>query len=205
MRYQINSALRRKISAEETAANAQARTSRFAAGMHCQCCGKKFLANTGVMAHHGYQRPGAGWQTASCSGARFVPFEVSRAQLGALIEWLKAWKAQAMELRAAIAAEAMKIELSFSDYGAKIGFGGRRPSKTVIISRENFEEIKSENELSFRTCSWHSFDTIKERDLRRRDREIEGVIAEIAAQQARYDAWIQTHEWKNKAWAPLAQ
>jgi hypothetical protein len=30
-----------------------------------------------VIAHHGYQRPGDGWQTASCFGARFRPYEVA--------------------------------------------------------------------------------------------------------------------------------
>lgn len=196
---------RREISAEETAANAQARASRFAAGMHCQCCGKLFLANTGVMAHHGYQRPGGGWQTASCSGARFVPFEVSRAQLGSLIESLKAWKARAIEARAATEAETLMVVLSFSDYSQKIGYGGRMPSKTVMVSRENFEAIKAENEQSFRMTGRYNFDEVKAKDLWKRDREIENVTAEISAQQKRYEGWVQTHEWKNKAWAALAQ
>jgi hypothetical protein len=30
-----------------------------------------------VIAHHGYQRPGDGWQTASCMGARRLPYEVA--------------------------------------------------------------------------------------------------------------------------------
>lgn len=36
------------------------------------------------MAHHGYKRPGHGWQTASCPGIRFKPLEVSSEGL----EWL---------------------------------------------------------------------------------------------------------------------
>ncbi len=43
----------------------------------CQICGREIKANTGLIAHHGYQRPGEGWQTASCMGARFRPYEVA--------------------------------------------------------------------------------------------------------------------------------
>lgn len=42
----------------------------------CQICGRAIKANTGLIAHHGYQRPyNQGWQTRSCFGARRVPFE----------------------------------------------------------------------------------------------------------------------------------
>ena len=43
----------------------------------CQICGRQIKSNTGVIAHHGYKRPGGGWQTASCNGARGLPYEVS--------------------------------------------------------------------------------------------------------------------------------
>lgn len=43
----------------------------------CQICGRPILANTGVIAHHGYKRPDYGWQTQSCMGARHLPYEKS--------------------------------------------------------------------------------------------------------------------------------
>lgn len=45
----------------------------------CQICGRAILANTGVIAHHGYKRPfhRSGIQTRSCEGARYRPYEVS--------------------------------------------------------------------------------------------------------------------------------
>lgn len=43
----------------------------------CQICGRTIKAKTGVIAHHGYQRPGNGWQTSSCMGARHLPYEQS--------------------------------------------------------------------------------------------------------------------------------
>lgn len=43
----------------------------------CQICGREIKAKSGLIAHHGYQRPGQGWQTASCFGARWRPYEVA--------------------------------------------------------------------------------------------------------------------------------
>ena len=44
----------------------------------CQICGREIKDSTGVIAHHGFQRPGDGWQTQSCIGARELPYEKSR-------------------------------------------------------------------------------------------------------------------------------
>lgn len=55
----------------------------------CQICARVIKANTGVIAHHGYQRPGDGWQTASCAGARYLPYEVSCDRLPPTIEVVK--------------------------------------------------------------------------------------------------------------------
>ena len=43
----------------------------------CQICGRPVKAKSGVIAHHGYKRPSNGWQTASCMGARHLPYEES--------------------------------------------------------------------------------------------------------------------------------
>ena len=44
----------------------------------CQICARTIKLKDGPnLAHHGYQRPGSGWQTASCWGARELPYEVS--------------------------------------------------------------------------------------------------------------------------------
>lgn len=58
---------------------------------HCQICEREIKANTGVIAHHGYQRPdrGSGWQTASCWGARHLPYEESCDQIQPCIDFIK--------------------------------------------------------------------------------------------------------------------
>lgn len=52
----------------------------------CGVCFRPIAVLRGTMAHHGYERPGTGWQTASCAGIRFKPLEVSPEGLDWLIE-----------------------------------------------------------------------------------------------------------------------
>jgi hypothetical protein len=59
------------------AANAARKAERAAKAATCQICARPILANTGTIAHHGYKRPGHGWQTASCFGAKYRPYEVA--------------------------------------------------------------------------------------------------------------------------------
>lgn len=44
---------------------------------HCQICGRAIMDKVGVIAHHGYKRPGDGWQTSSCYGARHRSYELA--------------------------------------------------------------------------------------------------------------------------------
>lgn len=44
----------------------------------CPCCFRQIAIIGELMAHHGYERPGGGFQTSSCIGTRFKPLEVSR-------------------------------------------------------------------------------------------------------------------------------
>lgn len=55
--------------------------------MTCQVCGRTIKASKGLIAHHGYTRPyQQGWQSASCLGARYVPYEVSCERLKEVAE-----------------------------------------------------------------------------------------------------------------------
>lgn len=56
---------------------------------HCQICERQIEAGSGLIAHHGYQRPGQGWQTASCMGARHKPYEVACDVIPAAIDTIK--------------------------------------------------------------------------------------------------------------------
>lgn len=54
----------------------------------CPCCLRSIAVTRSKMAHHGYQRPGTGYQTASCPGVRFQPLEVSPDGLAWIIDTL---------------------------------------------------------------------------------------------------------------------
>lgn len=56
---------------------------------HCQICGRAIRAPEGLIAHHGYRRPGSGWQTSSCWGARHVPYEQGHDALDKLLIYLR--------------------------------------------------------------------------------------------------------------------
>lgn len=56
---------------------------------HCQICAREIKAKTGTIAHHGYQRPGFGWQTESCMGAKYLPYEESRDRIPAVLDAYK--------------------------------------------------------------------------------------------------------------------
>lgn len=176
----------------QAVANAAKKTEKNKAQMTCQCCGRKHLANTGTIAHHGYQRPGGGWQTASCSGAKCLPFEVSRDRLGMLITSLKDWEKRAVKGRAEVKAETVSIRLAFTDRNAPRDRLGNRPTKYVDVTRDTFEAIKAEDNHEFVMRGLYDFDKIKESELNSRAREIKNVRAEIAAQTERYDGWKAT-------------
>lgn len=55
----------------------------------CPVCFRPIAVKNKLMAHHGYERPGYGWQTPSCPGTRFEPLEVSSAGLEWLISTLR--------------------------------------------------------------------------------------------------------------------
>lgn len=62
---------------------------------HCQICEREIKANTGLIAHHGYQRPQfAHYQTRSCFGARHRPYEESCDALQPYIDMLADWHAR---------------------------------------------------------------------------------------------------------------
>lgn len=75
----------------------------------CPCCFRPIAVQNGTMAHHGYERPGTGWQTASCPGVRFKPLEVSSEGL----EWLiSALRSKLESARASHKDRANKTSLS---------------------------------------------------------------------------------------------
>lgn len=176
---------------------------RLAHTMTCQCCGRAIFAETGVIAHHGYERTAAGWQTASCMGARHLPFETDRTRLGEMIVALGNQLDRMRTVRAEIEAETMPITRDYTDYRVRHEYGRERPSVTLTFTRATFAEVIKDGVLRQGHSTPTSFDALKAADLAARDRRIENLAGYIAECEKRFAGWRKTHQWSDGKWTPV--
>lgn len=162
--------------------------------MTCQCCGRRVKARTGNIAHHGYERPGDGWQTASCMGARALPFEVSRDRLGDLLAILRDQHQRAAAHRDAVAAETAPAVFVVRDRTRRDRMG-RPESVPLEVTRANFDSLQAAYAQEFRTWMAYDFDKVKERALEVIDRKLVQISDALHQAQSRFDGWRQTHHW----------
>jgi hypothetical protein len=127
------------------------KAAKSASAMTCQCCGRQIFAQRGKIAHHGYERPGYGWQTASCMGATYLPFEVDRAHLADLIVRLEHELQETRENLVNINAEKVKlafsIEVDCEPYWDTTSYRSvqrTRRNETRFYSRKAFDALKKE-------------------------------------------------------------
>ena len=112
----------------------------------CQICGRVIKANTGVIAHHGYERPGGGWQTSSCMGARYKPYEESCDRIPAVIE--------SVELFIANSTNALKRMKSDPPSTLSYKRGNFRSKETIVEKPTNFDT--SDDPSSYRPYTYES-------------------------------------------------
>lgn len=187
---------RRQLSGAEKEANARERAEREAAAMTCQICSRKILANTGVVAHHGYNRPGDGWQTDSCGGARDLPFEMDRTALGTEIVMAEIRLKSAEEFYGQTEREEIDIVFERREYA-----GYMKPDivHRFVLNRVNFDEIKNTNSnIFFRYTALRDFDAIKELELHTQKLNVSLIANYVKSQKERYAGWKQTHHWTGK-------
>jgi hypothetical protein len=173
--------------------------------MHCQCCGRAIHAARGTIAHHGYTRPGWGSQTASCFGAKRLPWEVDRGAVADLIEHLERVLERSIEQRGEVQAETAPVTHNYQIY-VRVEFAnaGRYSNRTLELTRDTFDAIVRANVDSVFTHRYRAtFDEFKARDLDSRDREIEQLKRDIKEFTAKYDGWKQTHKREGDLWVAL--
>jgi hypothetical protein len=169
--------------------------------MHCQCCNRPIHAALGTIAHHGYTRPGDGWQTRSCFGAKRLPWEVDRGAVADLIDHLKEWLLRSEYARCAVADEIEPVTHNYQIYDRQ---RNRYLSKELQMTRDTFAEfVKMNPDSIFTHMHDAKFDTFKDRDLERRDQRIARLKSDIKEMTARYAGWTQTHKWEGKRWVAL--
>lgn len=173
--------------------------------MTCQCCSMKYLARLGTVAHHGYERPGTGWQTASCMGAKFLPFENDHARLDLLIESLdqriKALKKNYRDTKS----EVIEVQVSITDYSKERQAGRDRPSKTLSFTRRSFKKVTEADEHTkrgFGELRYYTFDDCKKRQMETLAGNIKRTEEWKADRDAFRKTWKHTHNYDRatKAW-----
>lgn len=185
-----------------------AREVRAADAMTCQCCGRDILAETGVIAHHGYQRPGDGWQTASCFGARKLPFENDHKVLDQLIAGLKNGVESLNSQIADIKAERVPVTHTWTLYNTDSR--GRTIYHSVKLTRDQLPGAMAlaPGWRAFEAVSGKAdkFEALKARNVR----DVEGTLRATKEQlswcEARRAGWKQTHQWDaaSKTWKKVA-
>lgn len=144
----------------------------------CQICGRPIKASKGVIAHHGYKRPGDGWQTASCMGARYLPYEIYCDRLLVVIKRIKNYlDDHQFDLRNLINNPPEK--LTAIDFYTKKSVDIEKPA-------DFGKDPKIDQLLSYqpRTYSYHYNN--KKRDL---ERSIRWAKMDLDFMQKRLDAW----------------
>lgn len=184
----------------------------------CQVCGRGILAEGGVIAHHGYQRPGEGWQTPSCNGAREVPFEIARDALGAEIMRLEAWRDAEIAARKRYADETaalwIRYDVSIPDPRSPHGFKKTVTETLSGVTRATFDSLKVTEPQAFagKNGPWikekyryepFTFDSLKAQILGSIDHQLALINSTITQQQARYDGWKQTLVFVDGAYQPF--
>ena len=74
--------------------------------------------------------------------------------------------------------------------------------RSFNVSRESFEEFKK-GPGSNSSYGIYDFDEYKARHVEGLSSSIKNLKAHIAEEQARYDGWKQSHEWKGDEWVAL--
>ena len=149
----------------------------------CQICGKSYRIPKGILSHHGFRRPGEGYQTSSCYGARDLPLEVSNFLLLNHIEETKK-SAEQLELLAAFPVTDYTYSWSFE-------FNSKKEFKNVLITEENFDQIRSENLNVFLTAGIHSWAHCVKKVQDRRNSKLRQEVQYLAWQIKRYEASVE--------------
>ncbi len=141
----------------------------------CQICGREIKANTGTIALHGYTRPRQGWQTASCYGAKHLPYEVSCDAIPSAIEKITAWLVMQKELQSEFLSN---------------------PPVTLTISKKypmrGTEEVSRPEAFDKEQGSWSSRDLYSSaysKERYRLETEIKFAAQDLAYMQKRLADW----------------
>lgn len=189
-----------EIAAEKAAKDKTART--------CQICARRIFAETGVIAHHGYERPGDGYQTESCRGARRLPYEADHVALDEEIAWTADRLMGAKDLLRQMREERVDFSFQWVDQEER----RKRPGSQFAgfrymrgITRDNWDTLKADpaNKEAFRQCCSYTFDQLKERTCEEQEDKVETISQYLKRQTLRRAEWVHKESWDEvaKSWS----
>ena len=129
-------------------------------------------------------------------GAKERPFEVDRKMLGRLIVALKEMQARMQGTRDQIADEIIPVRRHY-----KVGFREKAEKKSFDFTRANWGSDEANKALRDSGRFDRDFDDLLKIELANHDSGLRNIARDIKDQQARYDGWKQTHEWRGGQWA----
>lgn len=180
---------------------------RDASAKECQICGRPIFAELGVIAHHGYQRPGQGWQTQSCHGARELPYEVTANLLASHVATQREVLAAMKTARADVTAEHKGFRVYWEVATGKRDAYGRTEYESfdVNVTRDTWEAVTHatpEARRKFHDCfearhtpGGYGFDYWKARDIAERNAQIANQAQYVEWQSGRLAAWKPVLTW----------
>lgn len=164
----------------------------------CQCCFHNDWQIVGQNTSlHGYKRPGYGWITGSCMGAKSLPFEVSCEQTKALRTAAMAHLANLLQDLADLNADKVEtLDYFYSVYDSP----SRKyvPTKTVV-TKGAAESVIVEpgNGPEYSRCKHQipSFEDLRVKAIFSTEGNIRSIKSEIAFLAEKINSWKQVWQW----------
>jgi hypothetical protein len=167
--------------------------------MTCQACGRAIRSAYGIIALHGYERPGDGYQTASCMGAKELPFEVSNLILLAAIRYHEARISDLSEKIAGVEAETLPVTVTWNSASWD---RLRNNSVSFDVTRENFEALKAEKPGVF--PFYQSFENHRDTYVAKLTGYLRHWRAGLVECRKRNQDWKPTHKFVAGEREPIA-
>ena len=167
--------------------------------MTCQACGRAICSKRGVVALHGYERPGDGYQTDSCMGAKEVPLEVSNV---ILLKVIGHWEREVEYLLQKI--DAVKAEAEPVRYVHKPYSHWSAPKAAPIIYKLTRATFEADRAASKGNIEYDDFDYYKERHIATLESWLRGCSNDLAGCRDRNKDWKQTMKFVAGEWEPIA-
>jgi hypothetical protein len=169
------------------------------AQMTCQLCGRLIRSKHGVIAHHGYTRPGGGWQTSSCDGTHHSPLEVSNAHLiETIADYEKLCQRETLRIES-VRNEEDPVVIHVKPHWSE----NRRHPYVFTFDRNTFNDVRASSEGQLKSRATfedyrEEFVSVLQASLHQR----KSILGEL---RERNTNWRQTREFVDGEFRPVAR